>query len=172
MSYSFFTPLTLAQTHFLSYIYLYFPPLHQMTLAYSHVAQPSASFIDPGPHYFPHSFPFCPSFTSILSDAVPGTPPFPGALSLLLPNTRWSYPHILSLRLVTVLSQFSLHCLHLLLLCLSLPHSFKSIPIVTPITLFLLIFCLPVPTFCHTVPQIRYFCSHRAPHVSSLYSPK
>lgn len=72
----------------ISYIYLYFPPLHQMTLAYSHVAQPSASFIDLGPHYFPHSFPFCPSFTSILSDAVPGTPPFPGALSLLLPNTR------------------------------------------------------------------------------------
>lgn len=104
-----------------------------MTPIHSHVAHPSALFIDSGPHS--HSLSFCPFFTSILPRAAPILPAFPG--TVLLSNTSPSYPHILTLCLIaSVLSHFSLPLSSLppFICMLPLIISLKSLPNVTPVS--------------------------------------
>lgn len=146
MSYSFFTSIH-------SHSFPTFTPtsltLHQMTPIQSHVVHPSALFIDSRPHFSPLFSP-CHFFTSVFSNAASTYLHFLDLCLILLLNTSSSYLGILTLCLAaSALSQFSLHCFHLLSLCLSWSHSFKSTPSVTPIS---------------------NYCSHSAPD-SSLVPP-
>lgn len=49
----------------------------EVTPIHSHVAHPSARFMDSGPHSLPHSLSFCPFFIFILSNTAPTFTPIP-----------------------------------------------------------------------------------------------
>lgn len=95
---------------------------------------------------------------------LPYYPHFLEHCPVLLPNTSSSYSHILTLHLVTSSpSQFASHCLHLLSLCLSLSHSFKFTPNVTPISTY---HSCSAPDSCLVAPTLSHI-THSQSHSTS-----
>lgn len=148
-----------------------------MTPIHSHRAHPSALFIDSGPHSLPYSLFLLLHLYSLMQPA--SYLHFLALCPTLLPNTSSSYPDILTPCLViSILPQISLHCLHLLSLCLSLSHSLKFTPNVTPISTYhshsapdshLIVPILPhsTPTQSHSASNSTLF-AHLGPHFPHL----
>lgn len=134
------------------------------------MAHPSILFIDSGPHFLPYSLfaPSSPLFSLMLSPYI-SNPYIVDLCPILLLNTSSSSLGIITLCLITsILSQFSLHCLHLLSLSLSLSHSYKFTPSATPISnhhSHLLLIRVQLLLLCPTIPPIQ---SHSASN-SSLF---